>query len=78
MGTTVIESLLPSVLLYDFEERVLLFPLSVSCAASILKKEFLVWVKAPGSSLQLCEIGANHRFSLCAMCSFAILSSAGD
>lgn len=66
------------VFLYDSEERVLLFPLSVSCAASILKKEFLVCVKAPGSSLQLCEIGANNRFSLYAVRSFAILSSAGD
>lgn len=66
------------VFLYDFEERVLLFPLSVSYAASVLKKEFLVCAKALGPSLQLYEIGSNHRFSLYAVCSFAILSSAGD
>lgn len=66
------------VFLYDFEERVLLFPLSVSCAASILKKEFLVCAKALGPSLQLYEIGSKHRFSQYAVCSFAILSSAGD
>lgn len=50
------------VFLYDFEEHVVLFPLLVSCAASVLKGELLVWGKPLGFSLQLWEMG-----SLCAV-----------
>lgn len=57
------------VFLFNSEEHILLFPLSVSCEASLLKREFLACVKPLGFSLHLREMG-----SLCAVQSLAILS----